>query len=296
MAQICFRNKYGHCKYGGTCRLKHIDFICELETCQISSCQKRHPKECYWFRDYQWCKFRPCSYKHTLIQNSMKNTTQKELDDLENMIKDRDQHIEGLSNKVQELEFKYDELEKIVNNLNFKCSYCQYIGQTEKKLRQHKLKNHNENDLNETIEEEPDDKIDNLEKFVLKLQNKVENLESASTGWKEDETLEELIRRNSHEVKCDECDYRAQNQARIDRHIKRDHSRKCDICKGDYTYTGKARFERHMELVHKNSEVPLSESEMETMNYSESEDIRYGPETPRCKALTKYKLRPKKLN
>ena len=45
--------------------------------------------------------------------------------------------------------------------------------------------------------------------------------------------------------------------------------------------TGKERFERHMELVHNQSEVPLTESEIEQMSNSESEDIRHGPETPR---------------
>ena len=109
-------------------------------------------------------------------------------------------------------------------------------------------------------------------------------------GWKEDETLEELIRRSSNEVKCEELDYRAQNPARIDRHMEREHSRKCDICGNDYTFTGKSRFERHIELVHNHSEVTLTESEIEQMHNSESEDIRHCPDTPRRKA---YKLKPR---
>ena len=47
-----------------------------------------------------------------------------------------------------------------------------------------------------------------------------------------------------------------------------------------------------MELVHDHSEVPLTESEIEQTNNSESEDIRYGQETPRRRVLIKYKLRP----
>ena len=58
--------------------------------------------------------------------------------------------------------------------------------------------------------------------------------------------------------------------------MKRKQSRKCDICGNDFTYIGKARFDRHMELVHNHSEVPLTESEIKQMKKSESEDIRYG--------------------
>ena len=83
MTPLCLRYKYGHCKYGGTCIFKHININCELDTCQLCICENHHPRECYWFRDYQWCKFRPCNYKHTLIQNILKQKTQNKLDDFE---------------------------------------------------------------------------------------------------------------------------------------------------------------------------------------------------------------------
>ena len=37
--------------------------------------------------------------------------------------------------------------------------------------------------------------------------------EIREVDWEDDGTLESLIRRNSHEVKCDECEYRAQKKA-----------------------------------------------------------------------------------
>ena len=78
--------------------------------------------------------------------------------------------------------------------------------------------------------------------------------------------------------------------------MNRDHSSECGVCGNKCLYNEKAKFERHMEMVHTLSEVPLTGSEIENMDASECRDIRYGPETPRCESLIKYKLRPKKLN
>ena len=47
---------------------------------------------------------------------------------------------------IQEPKLKLNKIEKTVN-LNVKFSYSQYIGATEKKWRQHKLKNQNKTDF-----------------------------------------------------------------------------------------------------------------------------------------------------
>ena len=76
----------------------------------------------------------------------------------------------------------------------------------------------------------------------------------------------------------------------------RDHSSERGVWGNKYLYNERAKFERHMEMVHTLSEVPLTDTKIETIHASECRDIRYGPETPRCESLIKYKLRPKKLN
>ena len=74
-------------------------------------------------------------------------------------------------------------------------------------------KNHKEHDLNKTIEDDCCDetrhlllgKIERLEKVVLELQGELEysRYMSREVDWEDDRTLKSLIRRNSHEVKCD---------------------------------------------------------------------------------------------
>ena len=65
--------------------------------------------------------------------------------------------------------FHFNDLEKDVNNMKLKCGHCKYVGETVKKLRQHISMNHREFELSDTIEEDQNDKIANLKKFVMKL-------------------------------------------------------------------------------------------------------------------------------
>ena len=84
-------------------------------------------------------------------------------------------------------------------------------------------KKHKEHDLNITIEDVYchetryllSRKIEKLEKFVFKLQGEPNSSRyiPRQVDWEDDGTLESPIRRNKHEVKCDECEYRAQNKA-----------------------------------------------------------------------------------
>ena len=47
--KLCFRHKFGYCKYNRQYPLKHVDDICENPDCHVSKCDLRHPKECIWF-------------------------------------------------------------------------------------------------------------------------------------------------------------------------------------------------------------------------------------------------------
>ena len=40
-----------------TCRLLHVAEECENPSCDIRSCDLRHPRTCNYFRDYKRCKF-----------------------------------------------------------------------------------------------------------------------------------------------------------------------------------------------------------------------------------------------
>ena len=64
---ICVFNKFGFCKYGVTCRKKHEDLKCENSRCEIFDCNRRHPKECKYFREFKRCKYNEyCRYEHKI--------------------------------------------------------------------------------------------------------------------------------------------------------------------------------------------------------------------------------------
>ena len=61
----CVFNKFGFCKYGATCRKKHEETKCENSNCEIFDCNKRHPRECKYFREFKRCKYNEyCRYEH----------------------------------------------------------------------------------------------------------------------------------------------------------------------------------------------------------------------------------------
>ena len=75
--KVCFRNKFGYCKWGEICRYKNIHKICENRRCETFHCDRRHLKECYWFREFKRCKFSPCSYRLTPGQFHVKSPRKK---------------------------------------------------------------------------------------------------------------------------------------------------------------------------------------------------------------------------
>ena len=62
---VCKFHKFGHCKFGETCRHLHIDTICTNSNCSRKLCSLRHPKHCKYFTSTGFCKFNEdCSYLH----------------------------------------------------------------------------------------------------------------------------------------------------------------------------------------------------------------------------------------
>ena len=53
MAQlVCQYSKYGHCK-----KRRNFSEVCEEDNCETYNCDKRHPKECNNFNQFQKCIF-----------------------------------------------------------------------------------------------------------------------------------------------------------------------------------------------------------------------------------------------
>ena len=189
--KLCFRHKFGYCKYNRQCPQKNVDDICENPDCHVSKCDLRHPKECIWFRDFQWCKFQSCAYKH----ENKKNKFKKEVDILNYKIKKLEELI-----KQKETE-EIDQLKK-VNNL-------------EKSEREKCL----------------EAKVSALEKFVVRLEEKLELLEHEDKGIEETDfstfdKLHALVRSDSLKRTCEQCEFVARNEARLNVHkeIKHNHT------------------------------------------------------------------------
>ena len=62
---VCHYFKFGYCKHADHCRRRHIREKCENKDCDARTCEKRHPIECKYYRDFKRCKFGSyCLYEH----------------------------------------------------------------------------------------------------------------------------------------------------------------------------------------------------------------------------------------
>ena len=89
---ICLHNKFGFCKHGDKCHKEHVGEICQNERCNVSECQKGHPKDCRYYRQFKRCKFGDfCAYSHDIptdpVLEELKLVTEK-VNTLENEVKE----------------------------------------------------------------------------------------------------------------------------------------------------------------------------------------------------------------
>ena len=123
--KICFRNKFGYCKYCERCRFRHENEQCEDNECEVYNCEKRHPRNCKHFRQYGYCKFTTfCKFKHIkqvhIAENSDKtDKLEKKLETL-HIPKENKRNEEDLS-KIKS--FLCD------NNVNNKGNYDNTDGE-----------------------------------------------------------------------------------------------------------------------------------------------------------------------
>ena len=119
-ATVCLHNKFGHCKYKNLCRLRHVNAVCETESCDVRKCDFRHPKICRFFRDYGRCRFSPCSYQHDGLSSATKcvKEMKDELEKKNEEINELKILLKANVKKLEELTEKMFNLEKTVMKLN----------------------------------------------------------------------------------------------------------------------------------------------------------------------------------
>ena len=55
VSAVCLHHKFGYCKYGNHCRLKHVHLVCQNTNCDVQKCNYRHPRHYSYFTQFgQW--------------------------------------------------------------------------------------------------------------------------------------------------------------------------------------------------------------------------------------------------
>ena len=260
---LCLRNKFGYCKFGQKCQLKHNNELCSNGYCSVKSCDKRHPKNCWWFNQFGRCKFTFCAYKHA--ENGIQTDLTAKIEALEVKIKEKDYELKIQLSKIKEIEesLKYSELENRVKQLET------YVLTLQEKL--------------ESTEKE--------DYYVTKWSPGPEG-----GGWT---VLDPLVRRKSFEYQCDECDYIGRNSVRLKLHKEVKHMYYCTQCKPyeNQLFKTEEELKTHTLMVHVDLEKVLTQEEFDNLSENDLEVLRTGgSDTPRRQdARKKYDLRKKKL-
>ena len=225
---ICFKNKFGYCKYSDNCRYKHVTLVCEDGQCEIKNCEKRHPKICKYYRDYRRCKFTVgCKYKHE-NPNDKLDKLQKELEIIRKNYpyNEKENRYKKLEEELKNFERKLDTQQKELENKNA------YISQLELRLEDLEKKFKEEKKNREKKFKEMDD--------VLKNQKQKPLVDSPVT------TL----------YKCEKCIFTSTSKVGLNIHVKRMHTKlykekypkECDFC-DDMIESGK-EMDLHLKYNH----------------------------------------------
>ena len=192
---VCTFNKFDYCKFGNKCRKIHHLEICEVYYCEnVKICQKRHPRKCYYYLAYGYCKFgEDCGFKHT-----------------------SDSKGANPSNNDVEIVSENSELKKDLEVLREKHEKTQvYLDQLmEYQSKQDNLKKDN-------MEKEIED-VQN--KFRQALESKSETINEQNKKINELVFNLEILNKENIELKqkriyaCDECDFESYNRDNVKKH------------------------------------------------------------------------------
>ena len=262
--QLCLRNKFGYCKFGQKCQHKHNHEVCLNGNCDVKTCEKRHPKNCWWFKQFGWCKFAFCAYNH--VEKDIQTDFRIKIEALEIKIKEKDDELKVQLNKIKEIEMNL-----IQSDLKSRVKHLETFVLT----LQEKLESREKEDY-----------------YVTKWSPGPEG-----GGWT---VLDPLVRRKSFEYQCDECDYIGRNSVRLTLHKEVKHMYYCSKCKPyeNQLFKTEVELNTHTLMVHDDLEKVLTEEEFERISDNDLEILKSGGgDTPRRRdAIIKYNLRKKKLH
>ena len=249
--------------------------MCCENSCDVTSCEKRHPRNCFWFGQFTYC-----AYKHS--EKEINKDLKGKADKLEKMIKEKVDEMKRQNLKLMEIDRNIKEKDDEIKSREKKILEIEAI------LRENELINK---------------RLMNLEKFVLLLQEKAETNEKedhkitrwnpVDKGWT---SLDPLVRRDSSELKCEKCDYVGRNSARLKLHMEVKHMNICTLCNHDCIFETRDELQKHNSMVHENLDDVLTQEQFENLSDGDLKKLR-GNNTPRSRDVSKkYNLRQKQLN
>ena len=142
---ICKYNKFGFCKFGDKCQFRHINDLCLIKNCNVGACENRHPKLCYYQKNYGRCKFTTfCKYSHEKEKHECEN--KENSIDFMQKLEEKDLHIANLENrlllleneqneKIENLTTKIMRLEEI-QSMKRNCDQCNHTSKLQDSLNQ----------------------------------------------------------------------------------------------------------------------------------------------------------------
>ena len=119
---VCKYEKFGFCKERDSCSRYHPKALCDKDSCDVTSCNKRHPMPCRNFIKGE-CRFgNICKFDHRKQKNVKKledktESLEKEIKDLKARLNNQDATINGLKEMIQNLKLKFKNQEGTVEVL-----------------------------------------------------------------------------------------------------------------------------------------------------------------------------------
>ena len=214
MEGVCQFNQKGFCKFGDSCRKRHVKEICSNQNCNSTSCNLRHPRNCKFFTLFGYCKFsEDCAFKHTLTKSHSEFKTLKEqLETLTNTITEMNQVMDHIKNELEifKSERKLEgELQTTQEKLlqEHICDICSYKARSATVLKSHITRKHkkevlrdNDADISIHLSVSDDSRDEDIEEVSeYEHENEQEN-ETTDISWKV--ALKTL---NTDTLTCDEC-------------------------------------------------------------------------------------------
>ena len=210
---VCHYNKFGFCKYKERCLQIHIDDLCDDFDCDAKMCNRRHPRECKYFRYYKRCKFDPCKFTH--IDNVSENFDQirKIKDNIDVKIAEIDDKINKLNDQMKAMENQPKENIQTDN---------EFIKTIENKLA---VFENNLEILKKTVCEKEsfiitlEDKLSKVVEANIEQEKKIEKLGQQVTVISESSLNAKNI------FKCRNCDFETNSEKGLKHHTSKKHTK-----------------------------------------------------------------------